>query len=119
MEMLANQVGVFAATFLIGMIVGFCYDYYRVLRGICKLKKIGTFLGDTIFWLAATVLVLFLLILGNWGVVRWYIFIGIGLGALLYFQFFGGAVRRLFRMKFRLAHRLWQSIARITRITRR
>jgi len=114
MEPLLNQVCTFATTLVIGMVAGFCYDYYRVVRGVFKLKKVGTHLGDAIFWLATTALVSFLLLLGNWGVVRLYVFIALGLGALIYFQLFGDIVRRLLRFKFHLFHELWKLTVKVT-----
>jgi len=114
MEPLANQVCAFAATLVIGMVAGFCYDYYRVVRGVFKLKKVGTCLGDMVFWLVTTALVFFLLVLGNWGVVRLYVFIGLGLGASFYFQFLSGVSSRLLRFKFYLFHEAWRLIVRIT-----
>lgn len=114
MEPLVNQICAFAATLVIGMIAGFCYDYYRVVRGVFKLKKVGTCLGDIVFWLVTTALVFSLLMLGNWGVVRLYVFIGLGLGALLYFQFLSGVMRRLVRFKFYLLYEIWKLIFKIT-----
>ncbi|OPY56720.1 MAG: Spore cortex protein YabQ (Spore_YabQ) [Pelotomaculum sp. PtaU1.Bin035] len=107
MESLGNQIYAFAAAFVSGMAAGFCYDYYRVARGVFRLRKMGTCLGDIIFWLVATALVFYLLLLGNWGVVRPYVFIGLGLGAITYFQFFSGGMIRLFRLKFYLIHQIW------------
>ncbi|MDF9409222.1 MAG: Spore cortex protein YabQ (Spore_YabQ) [Pelotomaculum sp. PtaB.Bin013] len=113
MEPLVNQIYAFAATLVIGAIAGFCYDYYLVVRGVFKLKKVGTCLGDIIFWLFTTTLVFTLLILGNWGVVRLYVFIGLGLGALLYFQSLSVVMRRLVRFKFYLLYEIWKLIVRI------
>lgn len=108
METLVNQMCSFAATIVIGVAAGFCYDYYRVVRGVFRLKKAGTFLGDILFWLITTAVVFLMLLQGNWGEVRLYVFIGLGLGALIYFRFLSGAISRLVRFKFFLFQKTWE-----------
>lgn len=112
MEPLVSQVYAFAATIATGAAAGFCYDYYRVVREVFRLKKAGTLVGDAVFWLVTTALVFFLLLRGNGGEVRLYVFIGLGLGALVYFYFFSGPVKRLVRLKFFLLHRTWGILVR-------
>lgn len=84
---LTDQFYAFLITVLIGLIAGFCYDFYRVTRSKFGLRKAGTYLGDIIFWLVLTALVFGLLLAGNWGEVRLYVFIGLVLGALIYAKF--------------------------------
>lgn len=107
LESLTEQFCSFIAALLIGVLVGFCYDYYRAVKKIFELKKVGTWLGDVLFWVATTALVFFLLILGNWGVVRYYVFFGLGLGACIYFKFFSKSMSRLVWFKFYLLEKLW------------
>jgi len=108
LESLVSQIYAFAVTLIAGMAAGFCYDYYRVVRRVLRLKKAGTCVGDIIFWLFTTALVFFLLLLGNWGIVRIYVFIGIGLGALIYFRLFSNTMSRLIRFKFYLFQKIWE-----------
>lgn len=113
-EPLVNQVHAFAATLVVGMAASFCYDYYRVVRRLFKLRKIGTCLGDAVFWLITTALVFFLLLLVNWGVVRFYVFLALSLGAIIYFQLFSGLARRLLNLKFYLFYHLWKLAIKVT-----
>ena len=108
MESLVNQTYAFAVTVVIGVTAGFCYDYYRVVRGVFRLKKVGTCLGDVLFWLVTTAMVFFMLLRGNWGEVRLYVFAGIGLGAFIYYRLFSRAMSRLVRFKFFLFHKTWE-----------
>lgn len=110
MESLNNQLCAFVATLMIGMVGAFCYDYYRAVGKTFRLKKVGTWLGDIIFWLMTTALVFFLLLLGNCGVVRYYVLFGLGLGACIYFQFFSNTMSRLIHLKFYLLQRVWAFI---------
>jgi len=107
LESLFYQARAFLITIGIGAAAGFCFDYYRVVRRACRLKKVGTYVGDAVFWLAATVIVFMLLLWGNWGEMRLYVLIGLGLGALLYFNLFSRPASRLIRFKFYILHRIW------------
>ncbi|MDD4238539.1 MAG: spore cortex biosynthesis protein YabQ [Desulfotomaculaceae bacterium] len=105
--MLINQAGAFTSTIVIGMSAGLLFDYYRAVRAACKLRRVGTFVGDVVYWLVTTAMVFIMLLWGTWGEVRLYVLIGIGLGALLYFQLFSRAAYRIFRLKFHILHRIW------------
>ncbi|MDD2553190.1 MAG: spore cortex biosynthesis protein YabQ [Desulfotomaculaceae bacterium] len=107
MEPLLSQARAFFITIGIGIIAAFGYDYYRAVRQAFKLKRTGALLGDLIFWLVTTALVLALLLLANWGELRMYVFLGLGLGALLYFSLFSQPVSRLIRIKFYALFKLW------------
>lgn len=107
MDMLINQAGAFTSTIVIGMSAGLLYDYYRAVRTAYKLRKIGTFIGDVVYWLLTTAMVFGMLLWGTWGELRLYVFIGIGLGALLYFYLFSRAAYRVFRLKFYIIQRTW------------
>ncbi|MBO8137015.1 MAG: spore cortex biosynthesis protein YabQ [Desulfotomaculum sp.] len=74
------------------MLAGFLYDLYRVLVKLFKLKKWGVMLGDLLFWLILTPLVFVILLMGNWGEVRLYVFIGLSLGAVIYLKWCSGYI---------------------------
>jgi len=105
MDMLINQAGAFSSTIVTGMSAGLLYDYYRAVRATYKIRGIGIFLGDVVYWLVTTAVVFVLLLRGTQGELRLYELIGIGLGAFLYFQLFSRAALRLFRLKFHIIHR--------------
>ncbi len=107
METLFYQARAFLITIGIGAAVGFCFDYYRVIRRAYRLKKLGTYVGDAVFWLAATVIVFISLLWGNWGEMRLYVLIGLGLGALLYFNLFSRPASRVIRFKFFILYKFW------------
>lgn len=107
---LLDQFYYFALTILIGMIAGFCYDLYKVTRGTLRLRKIGTALGDVLFWLILTGLVFLLLLLGNWGEVRLYVLLGLALGALIYLNLCSRRTTTLLQWFFKAMHRLLQGL---------
>ncbi|NQS75748.1 MAG: spore cortex biosynthesis protein YabQ [Peptococcaceae bacterium] len=108
MESLLSQARAFFMIIAIGIIAAVGFDYYRAVRRAFKLKRAGIFLGDIIFWLVTTVIVFTLLILANWGEMRLYVFLGLGLGVLLYFCLFSKPVSRLIWIKFYILYRIWQ-----------
>ncbi|SHI77215.1 spore cortex biosynthesis protein YabQ [Desulfofundulus thermosubterraneus] len=91
---LAEQLNAFLLSLLTGLMSGFAYDLYRVLREMLRLKKAGTFIGDLLFWLFLLVVVFGLLLVGNDGEVRFYVFLGLALGAGIHLIFFSSAARR-------------------------
>ncbi|WP_273483809.1 spore cortex biosynthesis protein YabQ [Desulforamulus ruminis] len=103
---LLDQFYYFALTILIGMVAGFCYDLYKVTRGTLKLRRFGTALGDIFFWLILTGVVFILLLLGNWGEVRLYVFLGLALGVILYLNFFSRSTTSLLNLFFRAIRQL-------------
>lgn len=113
MELLANQAYYFAATIVIGLVMGFCYDYYSVVRDVLKLRRVGTWLGDLIFWLVTTLVVFLLLLKTNLADLRFYVFIGISMGALIYYLTLSRAVRKTMRYKFFLLQRIWELMVRV------
>lgn len=81
-----GQIDTFMYTLLTGIILGIIFDFYRVLRGIWRPHIWITSVTDLVYWLVATVLVFITLIVGNWGEIRLYIFIGLLLGVAAYYR---------------------------------
>jgi spore cortex biosynthesis protein YabQ len=117
MEPLVDQIYSFTVTLFIGLTAGFCYDYYRVLKATLGLRKIGTHLGDLFFWLITTVVVFVLLLLLNSGEMRFYVLVGLGLGALVYFIFLSRTVTRLLSFKFLAIKKLYGLLLKIMALT--
>lgn len=90
-----SQFTVFLYTILTGALAGFVYDLYAGFGYVFKLRKAGLWVGDFIFWLVLTPLVYALLLYYNQGEVRFYVLLGLGGGAALYFYLFRKRVRML------------------------
>ena len=86
MQSLESQFYAFIVTVLIGIIMGICYDFYRVTKGIIHPRKFFVYLGDLLFWVVSTLIVFFMLLIGNWGEFRFYVLVGALVGALLYYK---------------------------------
>ncbi|KYZ78270.1 hypothetical protein AXX12_01640 [Anaerosporomusa subterranea] len=70
-----------------GAVLAFVFDCYRVTRNTLKLRRFATALGDLFYWLLATVVVFLALLKGNWGEIRFFVFLALFSGAGLYFRF--------------------------------
>lgn len=83
---LAIQTETFIILLATGFLLGFIFDFYRVLRGIHKLRGITTAAGDLLYWFIATALTGSALLYSNGGEIRLYIFLALAAGALTYFK---------------------------------
>ncbi len=86
MQTLANQFFAFGVTVFVGLLLGGLFDVYRVARGLIRPQKIITHVGDLLFWLFSALVIFLFLLLGNWGEMRFYVFLGALLGNYLYFK---------------------------------
>lgn len=86
MNSLAGQTYAFLMTILAGGIVGFLFDLYRVTRSAMRPRQLATAMTDLLYWIVVTPTVFAMLLAGNWGELRFYVLIGLGVGLLLYFQ---------------------------------
>jgi len=80
-----GQAWLFLTTVCVGGAVGLFYDFFRVLRRCAPHKRWAVQLEDILFWLAVTVLVFYYMLHRNYGEIRLFVLLGIGVGALLYF----------------------------------
>ncbi|HHW14399.1 MAG TPA: spore cortex biosynthesis protein YabQ [Firmicutes bacterium] len=91
-EPISAQLAVFVLTVAIGTLLGVLFDLYRVARGRLRPGKLGTVVGDLLFWLVATGLTFALLIAGNRGELRLYVWVGFLSGAFAYHFLFSRRV---------------------------
>lgn len=67
-----------------GILIGFLFDIFRILRKSFKTKDIITYIEDISFWILTGLLTLYFIFYYNNGEIRFYIFLGIILGILIY-----------------------------------
>ncbi len=82
---IAQEAYVFLASVLCGVFISVIYDILRVIRSYVKTTHAVTNTQDIIFWCIALIIMFFTVFHTNHGYVRWYEFLGVFLGALLYF----------------------------------
>ncbi|KJS12145.1 MAG: hypothetical protein VR67_10165 [Peptococcaceae bacterium BRH_c8a] len=94
-EPVASQFLLFFYTILTGVLAGIIYDFYAGIGYVWRLRKIAVHVGDTLFWLVLTVVVYALLWYYNQGEVRFFVLLGLGIGAGLYHRLCRQAVRKI------------------------
>jgi spore cortex biosynthesis protein YabQ len=83
---LGSQIYAFAVMVCTGLLIGLLFDVYRVIRALIRRRFAGGLLMDLAFWLVATPVFFLMLLAGNWGELRLYVFLGVGMGLFVYFQ---------------------------------
>lgn len=79
-----NQAFIFLSSIIGGMIVGFVFDIFRILRRVVKTTNFITHLEDILFWLLVSIIIFTLVFVTNDGELRWYEFLGVILGVIFY-----------------------------------
>lgn len=81
-----SQLHTFIITIATGIFLGILFDGYRVLRGTFRPRVVMTWVADLLYWLIATVVVFLALVVSNWGELRFYVFLGIVSGVIVYYR---------------------------------
>ncbi|MDW5298663.1 MAG: spore cortex biosynthesis protein YabQ [Sedimentibacter sp.] len=80
-----SQEYMLAVSIMGGMLLGFVWDIYRLVRHYVKMGTIGIALGDLIYWIISIYFSIQLILDISYGNVRMFILMGFMLGAFLYF----------------------------------
>lgn len=92
-----SQLQAMILTIAAGMLLGLIFDFYRAVRGLARPRRWLTNVGDLLYWLVATAVVFAALLLGNWGELRLYVFLGLLAGVGAYYKWASGMAVRLLR----------------------
>lgn len=111
-----TQGQLFIFFFIIGMCIGIIYDIFRVIRKNFKTKDFVTQIEDVIFLIFCGALTLISIIELNNGEVRFYLFIAIFLGILLYFLTFSKVCAIIINVIVKFCKNLLKFILKITKI---
>ncbi|MDI3312073.1 MAG: spore cortex biosynthesis protein YabQ [Thermoanaerobacterium sp.] len=78
-----------------GIIIAILYDVYKLFRFILRPKRIATDIGDIIYWVLGTIVFIFFLYVSNYAEIRFYSFLGLLIGILLYNIFLSPVVMKI------------------------
>ena len=82
--MAANQAYLFLIFTINGILIGFLFDIFRILRKSFKTNDLITYLEDIIFWILTGIIILFSMCKFCDGELRGFTIIGIAMGVILY-----------------------------------
>lgn len=89
MEDLAQgQAYVFLIYILTGILIGVFFDIFRIFRRSFRTPDFITCLQDILFWIFTGLFLLYVIFEFNNGELRWYIFLGVALGIVIYILMF-------------------------------
>lgn len=93
--MVTNQAFLFLVFVINGLIIGFIFDVFRILRISFKTKDFVTYIEDIMFWIISGLIVLYSIFVFNNGEIRFFIFLGIVIGIILYITLFSSYIIKI------------------------
>lgn len=94
--MVQDQTYLFLVFSLTGIIIGFLFDFFRILRKSFKTTDLITCIEDVIFWILTGILILYNIWYFNNGEIRLFIILGIILGVIIYLLTLSNIVVKVF-----------------------
>ncbi len=82
--MVENQALIFIVFTFTGILLGILFDFFRVFRRTFNTIDIITYLEDILYWILAGIIVLYNIWFFNNGEIRFFMIIGIVMGAIIY-----------------------------------
>lgn len=79
-----NQAYLFVIFIINGILIGFLFDIFRIIRRTFKTTDIATYIQDIAFWIITGIITLAFIFCYNNGEIRFYVFLGIILGTIIY-----------------------------------
>lgn len=80
------QATLFLTTVIMGIIVGFIYDWFRVFRRIIKHSNIFIQIEDCIYWIFVSIATFVIMLNKNYGEIRAFLICGVFIGMVIYFN---------------------------------
>ena len=103
--MIYTEFNIFLAFILIGLIIGFLFDFFRILRRTYKTPDFITIIEDIVFWLVSGIILLLGIFILNEGKIRAYLFLGLFLGIIVYTMIFSRGVVKIGTKIFKIFNR--------------
>ena len=86
--MVINQAYLSIVFIINGIVIGLLFDFFRILRRTFKTKDIITYIQDILFWILTGLLLLYSIFTFSNGEVRFYMFLAVFCGCLIYMLLF-------------------------------
>ena len=92
---LSTQIRTFLLIVTTGIVLGILFDTYRVLRRRFRPPWLVTSLTDLLYCLLASAIAFTALLAGNWGELRFYVYIALLVGIIAYYRLVSQYVMKL------------------------
>lgn len=90
--MITNQAYLFLVFILNGLLIGFLFDIFRILRRSFKTSDFVTYIEDILFWILTGFSILYSIFVFNNGEIRLFMFLGIAIGITCYMIIFSSFI---------------------------
>lgn len=91
------QIYYFLSTVIGGFLLGILFDFYRITFNIKKPNKLLSAISDLLFWTLCTICIFNFFLYTNDGNVRYYTFIGLFIGSVIYMKFISKSLSLVLR----------------------
>lgn len=85
---IAEQTQIFIIFVIVGIIISFLFDIFRILRKVYKFSNMLIYMQDILFWLLTGIIILQAIFKFNSGDIRIFLFLGIFVGVFIYISLF-------------------------------
>lgn len=82
--MVSNQAYLFLVFIVNGIVIGLLFDFFRIVRKVFLSNDMITCIEDILFWILTGGTVLYSIFVFNNGEIRFFMFLGILIGAIIY-----------------------------------
>lgn len=93
--MIMNQAQLFLIFVVNGILIGFLFDIFRILRKSFKTSDSVTYLEDILFWILTGFILLYSIFVFNNGEIRLFMFIGVLIGCILYLLLLSSSIIKI------------------------
>lgn len=91
-----NQPFIFLATVYGGLLIGLLYGFITAIRHLTHAGKVATALWDVFFFAGGTIISLIVVYIASKADLRFYTFLGLGLGFCMYYFGIRATIRHFF-----------------------
>lgn len=107
-----NQNNVVFSLAIVGVLFGFLWDVFEIKRIFLRTGKILIFFEDLLYFALFTIVFVMTVFVTNYGYIRWYEFMGVLSGFVLYKVFFSKTVVAVISFFIKLAGRIITAVLR-------
>lgn len=96
--MIYNQCKIFCIFFVLGILVGFIFDFFRALRKTFKTNNVIIYFEDVLFFVIIGAMFFKTMLIFAYGQIRFYIFIALIFGIVIYVLTIGNLCAIIFKV---------------------
>ena len=113
---IAEQTQIFIIFVIVGIIISFLFDIFRILRKVYKFSNMLIYMQDILFWLLTGIIILQAIFKFNSGDIRIFLFLGIFVGVFIYISLFSIYVIKISSFILKLINTLIRKLINVFKV---